>query len=560
MPFTSAAIEHEPPAAPTPRRPSLLLRIAVTLVLLLLCLGATLFAAADRLFTREFAAVQQDRMIRQAADLKRLLDSDLRQVLGQAMLAATDSDLVHSTQYHLRLRGEAKAAQQDVARIADTLGLSLVTLLADGGAVVAEHVGVLPAGPSVPATPVQALDASARAVAVWHERTLWLLAEAAVQNEGVRLARLRVARPAAATVSAGAGELRVRLVGPAPAGVLTDTATVQRITEVVDSAGQPLHLELVMQDPSIAIVQQAKQTLMWVFATGCALAAAVMVWFLRRQILPLAELTHATAAVGRGDFHRRVSPRGAGEIAELAAAFNGMAADLGRLRGLERELKEQEKITAIGRLATRLAHDINNPLTVIKNAAMLMQRRSDIDRQMQDDLALIIHHSGRCATILENLVLFGRPLRLRSREIELVSFCHGVLERARLRHPDGQWRCELCEPGVTVMADPHQLEQVLENLLNNGYESAASEPVEMGCGLRNGRPYIQVRDRGAGFSPAAQGHLFELFYTTKKQGTGIGLANASAIARAHGGELIVENDCGAVVRIELPAAAIVRTG
>ncbi|MCU0949896.1 MAG: HAMP domain-containing histidine kinase, partial [Burkholderiaceae bacterium] len=165
--------------------------------------------------------------------------------------------------------------------------------------------------------------------------------------------------------------------------------------------------------------------------------------------------------------------------------------------------------------------------------------------------------SRRCATILENLLLFGRPLRLRTQETALDAFCAGVVDRARLRLPRGDWQLRAEQTGLRVRIDAQQMEQMLENLLNNAYEAAAEAPIELRCGRADDRPFIEVRDRGSGFSADAQGHLFELFYTTKQRGTGIGLANASAIARAHGADLTVRNEGGAVVRIELPASSVV---
>lgn len=534
-------------------RPSVLLRITATLVAMLLCLGAALYFAADRLLTREFEIAQAERTQRLADELRRVLAEDLRQIRGHGMLAATDSDLRNSTQYHVRLRGEAKAAQQDVERIADTLGFPSVALFSADGRMIAEHVSTefsrLPGVNGPDSHPGSAF-------AVWHDGRLWLVSDSTVQSEDVDLARLRVARPAAAPLSARSAEATIRAVAvDAPASA--DDATVHALATAIDATGRSLRLDLVSADRSTTIVQRAKSTLLWVFVAGCALAAAVMVIFLRREILPLADLTRAAAAVGRGDFLRRVSAPGAGEIAELANAFNSMAEDLERLKGVEREMREQEKIAAIGRLATRLAHDINNPLTVIKNAALLMQRRSHGDDQMRADLTLIIHHCGRCATILENLLLFGRPLRLRVQEIDLDDFCKGVVARARLRHPEGDWVVAPPIQPLVIRGDGQQLEQMLESLLNNAYEAAGSSPMELRWGLRDGRPFLQVRDHGSGFCAEAMGHLFELFYTTKKHGTGIGLANASAIARAHGGNLIVENDDGAIVRVELPSSVLV---
>lgn len=533
------------------KRPSLLVRIAALLAALLLCLGAVLYLAVDALVTREVEVVQRERSERQAQELARLLETELRQLRGQLALAASDSDLVHSTHYHVRLRGEAKAAQQDVERIAEALDFSSAALFTLDGAAIARHTtgSRSVAAPLAEPATTSSEDASAR----WIDGRLWLTARTMVRNEGLDLGVLHAVR--AASIAAAGNDSALRLVAYAQDRPVPDGR--QRITSVTDASGAPLELAVVLDDSAAAIVQRAKLRLLAVFVVGVAVAIGIMLLLLRRELRPLAALTRAAQSIGQGDFSAQVRIHGSGEVASLAVAFNDMAHDLGRLRGLERELREQEKITAIGRLATRLAHDINNPLTVIRNAALLLLKRPDIDSATRGDLDLIVHHSRRCATILENLLLFGRPLRLRTQEIGLADFCGGVLARARIRLPQGRWTMTASTDETRVRIDPQQMEQMLENLLNNAYEAAGTEPIELRWGLHEDRPYIEVRDHGSGFSEDAQGHLFELFYTTKKQGTGIGLANASAIARAHGADLIVRNESGAVVRIELPASSVV---
>lgn len=540
--------------APKHTRRSLLVRIAALLAALLLGLGAVLYLAVDALVAREMEAVQRERSERQAQELARLLETEMRQLRGQLALAASDSDLVHSTHYHVRLRGEAKAAQQDVERIAETLDFSSTALFTLDGAAIARH----PSAGRVDAARLAQLPegAAGAASAHWIDGRLWLAARTTVRNEGLDLAVMHAVR-AASTAHAGEGSaLRLVAYAPDSPSALAPRGR-QRITSVADATGEPLELAIVLDDSAATIVQRAKLRLLAVFVVGVAVAIGVMLWLLQRELRPLAALTRAAQSIGQGDFSAQVLTQGSGEVTSLAVAFNDMAHDLGRLRGLERELREQEKITAIGRLATRLAHDINNPLTVIRNAALLLLKRPDIDPATRSDLDLIVHHSRRCATILENLLLFGRPLRLRTQEVGLADFCGGVLARARIRLPQGRWMLTAPADGLRVRIDPQQMEQMLENLLNNAYEAAGAEPIELRCGLHEDRPYIEVRDRGNGFSEDARGHLFELFYTTKKQGTGVGLANASAIARAHGADLIVRNESGAVVCIELPASSVI---
>lgn len=540
------------PAGGTDDRGSLLLRIAVFIGALLALLGLTLFAAVDYWISREIESVERDRIARHVAELRERLNADVRQVRGLASLAAGDSDLVHSTQYHVRLSGEAKAAEQDVKRIATTLDFASVALFSLNGRLIVRSAppATVTGDSGLGGATGNAGDTSSSVV--WDRRKLWIVGFAPVQSEGLMLAWLRVERLASVNLLLGDAP-DLRLV-PSSGGLSRTTIAV------VGLDGGPTHLEMVSDDRSGAIIARAKRTLGAIFLFGGLVAAAVMLLLLRREMRPLRDLTKAVEAVGRGDFRQRVRSHGVGEIAALTNAFNGMTEDLVRLRGMEQSLREQEKITAVGRLATRLAHDINNPITVIKSAAMLLRGRLDSDMRTSNDLDLIVRHADRCANILRGLLRFGRPMRGKSEWVALGALCTDVITQVRVRRPSGQWILMPGEGDRTVRADRGELENMLENLLNNAYEAAPDSPIELRWGEAEDGIFLEVRDHGAGFSQEALDHLFELFFTTKVHGTGIGLANMYATARAHGAEVLVRNDGGAVVRIVFPAANRVSPG
>jgi len=533
-------------AGGTGDRGSLLLRIALLLGALLAILGLTLFAAVDYWISREIESVERDRIERHVVELRERLNADVRQLKGLASLAAGDSDLVHSTQYHVRLSGEAKAAEQDIERIATTLDFASAALFSLDGQVIARSAppATVKSDIGLGRTTDNSSDTSSSVV--WDGRKLWILGFAPVQSEGLMLAWLRVERPASVNL----------LLGDTPGLHLVPSSAAPGPTTiaVVGLDGRLTHLESVSDDRSGAIIARAKRTLGAIFLLGGLVAAAAMLLLLRREMRPLRELTKAVEAVGRGDFHQRVRSHGAGEVAALTDAFNSMAEDLGRLRGMEQSLREQEKITAVGRLATRLAHDINNPITVIKSAALLLRGRLENDVQTSNDLDLIVRHADRCANILQGLLRFGRPLRGKPEWLALGALCTDVIAQARVRWPSGQWILVPGESDCTVRADRGQLEDMLENLLNNAYETAPNDPIELRWGEAEDGSFLEVRDHGVGFSQEARDHLFELFFTTKAHGTGIGLANVYATARAHGAEVVVRNEDGAVVRIAFPAA------
>jgi signal transduction histidine kinase len=279
---------------------------------------------------------------------------------------------------------------------------------------------------------------------------------------------------------------------------------------------------------------------------GGGLALGIfLLFYLRWQLKPLSVLADASGAIGRGDFAQRVDTQGPGEIAQLAEAFNAMAGNLERLRELERKLAHQEQLSAIGRVAARVAHDINNPLTVIANTAQLALKPPPADAQLAEDLRRIVHHGERCMRTLELLLDYGRPVRVQAAPLDLAELAREIGAR---------WRVAVDAPDtLPVEADRLQLEQLLDNLLTNARDAAGPNGVvRIEVERADGQARLTVIDSGPGFSPEARARLFEPFHTTKAGGTGLGLASALAIARAHGGEIEIGDGSGGRVAVLLP--------
>lgn len=538
--------DNEIEAPPAPMR-TLLARVVLVAVTMIVLMGVVLFAAIDHFVRLQFTTLQQQRVAQQAAELGAFLDNERQQFTRLVEFVAADSDLIHATQYHLFLRGEDKALRADVQRVVRTFQLELVAIRDRGDEVVLSVARDAAASMNFDRVSFPA-DAANQAVAVWDGTGVWLVATAPLGLPGRHEVTVRIARRLSgllAGVVAGPDSVppRVLAAGSAPSGVAV---------RMHDVAGRPIVLELATHDDvgqAIDAVMRILGALVLLTATALGMA---LTWFLRRELAPLHALTSAAAAVGRGDFTHSVQVTSEGEVARLARVFNRMVQDLHRLHKVEQSARHKEQLAAIGRLATRVAHDINNPLTVIKNSSRLAARAVEMPDAIREDLALIAHNCDRCIGIVEALLRFGRPVQLRRTRLDLAQLCAEAAARFGRQHPQARLRLKPVTGPVVLHGDPYQLEQLIENLLANAYQAGPEGDIDVSCDALPGRVRVQVRDRGRGFTADALQHFGEPFYTTKAHGTGLGLASCQTIARAHGGRLTARNDGGAVLTVDLP--------
>ncbi|MFP5399026.1 MAG: HAMP domain-containing protein, partial [Gammaproteobacteria bacterium] len=409
---------------------TLLARVVLVAVTMIVLMGVMLFAAIDHFVRLQFTALQQQRVAQQAQELDAFLDNERHQFTRLVEFVAADSDLIHATQYHLFLRGEDKALRADVQRVARTFQLELVAIRDQGDEVVLSVARDAAASMNFDRVRFPD-DAANQAVAVWDGTGVWLVATAPLSLPGRHEVTVRIARRLSGLLAGVVGGRdsappRVLAAGSAPGGVAV---------RMHDVAGRPIVLELATHDDvgqAIDAVMRILGVLVLLTATSLGLA---LTWFLRRELAPLHALTGAAAAVGRGDFTHSVQVTGEGEVARLARVFNRMVQDLRRLHKLEQSARHKEQLAAIGRLATRVAHDINNPLTVIKNSSRLAARAAEMPDALREDLALIAHNCDRCIGIVESLLRFGRPVQLRRRRLDLAQLCAEAAARFGRQHP-----------------------------------------------------------------------------------------------------------------------------
>lgn len=230
------------------------------------------------------------------------------------------------------------------------------------------------------------------------------------------------------------------------------------------------------------------------------------------------------------------------------------AAEADRER-LQRVLESDERLRALGTLVSGVAHELNNPLTVILGYAELLGNSPGSGSEVQ----IIGEQAERCRGIVRNLSALARNSVHEPRELDTDELVGRVLRGLPPELTRGGARVRVEQRvKARLSGDRSGLEQVLANLLVNALQADTSgAPVELAVDALEREVVLAVTDRGPGVPPALRSRLFEPFFTTKApgKGTGLGLSIAHAIVRAHGGRIEVEDAPharGARFRVVLP--------
>ena len=214
----------------------------------------------------------------------------------------------------------------------------------------------------------------------------------------------------------------------------------------------------------------------------------------------------------------------------------------------ERAAFENEKLAAIGRLAAGIAHEVRNPLGVIRSSAAMVRDHFAPADDAHRACGFILDEIDRLDGLIASLLAFARPttLRVRAAAVQDVVVRATALADEALKKRDAKLAAQIAAPDAELAVDPDLIAQVLLGLVTNAAEAIApGGRVELRARVEPAAVVLAVADDGPGVPEADRTRVFEPFYTTKASGTGLGLAMAERIARAHGGELRVVQGAGA---------------
>ena len=278
-----------------------------------------------------------------------------------------------------------------------------------------------------------------------------------------------------------------------------------------------------------------------------------------------------TLSLGR----KTVDRFAASEITLLEATADqiGLALDNARLYSeKERQLEERkriqaqlvrsEKLSAVGELASGVAHEINNPLTTILGQAHLILAHPQATEPVRERARIVTDEAARAARIVQNLLLFARQYPSERRPCSLAAQARRVLELKsyQLQQDNVKVVTEFA-PSPYVLGDENALQQVLLNLVQNAHQAmvqiAGARVLTVRVWPDGASVCLEVRDTGPGIPEEAMPRIFDPFFTTKPpgEGSGLGLSVSYGIVTELGGRLWAENhpDGGASFRLELPA-------
>ena len=249
-----------------------------------------------------------------------------------------------------------------------------------------------------------------------------------------------------------------------------------------------------------------------------------------------------------------------------ARLYSETMRQLEELKRTQAQLVHAEKLSAVGELASGVAHEINNPLTTILGQAHLLLDHADVTPHVRERVKIVADEASRAARIVQNLLLFARHYPPERRPCSLADQVRRVIELIGYQLVHDQIRIETdIVSSPPVWADENQIQQVVLNLVQNAHQAMVKQDGERLLTVRvratGATVSLEVLDTGPGIELEALSRLFDPFFTTKPpgEGSGLGLSVSYGIVTEHKGRLRGENRTdrrGAIFTVELPAGEV----
>ncbi len=308
------------------------------------------------------------------------------------------------------------------------------------------------------------------------------------------------------------------------------------------------------------------------------LGITISAWMSSRLSRPIKALEEGARRIAAGEILPDITVDTNDEIAALADEFNIMKKRLqareGEVLSLNRTLEQKvvertaqleeqgrqllatqaelahaERLAGLGVLAAGVAHEINNPLAIIRGNAELIQVSTEKDSDSDDEIETIMNQVSRIERIVHNLLTFSRGGKKQLSVFTIAPLLDEILDQVHYQIPLDRFRVNREYRGDEILleADMDQLRQVFTNMVLNSLQAMeAGGTLTLNASLDNNPDFcrITVTDTGVGIGLQQMGKLFTPFFTTKRSGTGLGLAISYGIVKDHGGEVLVRSEAG----------------
>ena len=274
---------------------------------------------------------------------------------------------------------------------------------------------------------------------------------------------------------------------------------------------------------------------------------------------PLQGLKRGLREVASGNYRLQLPESDGPEFAEVASGFNVMTRQLERLRQMEGEMRRREQLAALGEAAAVIAHEIRNPLGIIKTSSQVVAQRSYLTQPDERLLGFVLDEVNRIDRLVTEVLDYVRPNRPTMRTVALdeivsraIDFMTPELDKR------GITRELAVASGLMVEADGDQIHQVIINLVLNAMEAMAEGgrlTVKAEADDEASEAVLTIADNGTGMEPDVVNRMFDPFFTTKTKGTGLGLAKVLSVIEHHGGAIsctsALESGTSIVIRLPL---------
>jgi signal transduction histidine kinase len=329
--------------------------------------------------------------------------------------------------------------------------------------------------------------------------------------------------------------------------------------------GQAMTVVLRSRTERLRVLRTLRAGLAGTLVVTVLLATVLSYLVARTMTRPLAAVTSAMRDVAAtGDLTRKVMVRSRAWDDEdarlLASAFNTLTDSIARF---QREAAHKDRLLSLGRLSTVIAHEIRNPLMIIRASLASLWSDEVNPAERREALNDIDEETKRLNRIVTEVLDFSKPIRFERSETQVNDICRASSIAAWAGSSAPAVELDLDPRIPPVVTDAERLRTALVNILSNARHAVeeapggSAAPVVLSTRRQADRIAVTVRDRGPGIAAEDIAHIFDPFFTTRRTGTGLGLPIAKNIIDGLGGSLSVDSqpNAGTEIRIELPLDA-----